>query len=86
MKKFLFIIMVPFFLYSCASVDEVLSDYRSQNERQLCMGYLMAATGNIWQGERLQVINEKNYDCNKYIPEAELRIGKRLVEQMEKKY
>ena len=50
------------------------------------MGYLMAATGNIWQGERLQVINEKNYDCNKYIPEAELRIGKRLVEQMENKY
>jgi len=81
--------MVPFFLSSCASVasvDEVLSDYRSQNERQLCMGYLMATTGNIWQGERLQVINEKNYDCNKYIPEAELRIGKRLVEQMEKKY
>ena len=75
--------MVPFILSSCASVDEVLSDYRSMNERELCMSYLMASTGNIWQSERLQVIDEKSYDCNKYIPEAELRLGKRLVEELE---
>jgi hypothetical protein len=53
------------------------------NERDLCMSYLLASTGNVWQEERLQVIDEKSYDCNKYIPEAELRLGKRLVEQLE---
>jgi hypothetical protein len=53
------------------------------NERDLCMSYLLASTGNVWQEERLQVIDEKSYDCNKYIPEAELRLGKRLVEELE---
>jgi hypothetical protein len=83
MKKIFFIILLPFLLSSCASVDERLSDYRSMNERELCMSYLLASTGNVWQEERLQVIDEKSYDCNKYIPEAELRLGKRLVEQLE---
>ena len=84
MKKYIFIIIIPFLLSACIpSTDEVLSSYRAKSERTLCMDYLLASTGNIWQSERLQVINEKSYDCNKYIPEAELRLGKRLVEELE---
>ena len=84
MKKYIFIIIIPFFLSACIpSTNEVLSEYRAKSERDLCMSYLLASTGNIWQSERLQVINEKSYDCNKYIPEAELRLGKRLVEELE---
>jgi len=84
MKKYILIFVLPFLLSACIpSTNEVLSEYRTKSERDLCMSYLLASTGNIWQSERLQVINEKNYDCNKYIPEAELRLGKRLVEELE---
>ena len=84
MKKFFLFIFCPIILSACIpTVEESLAKYRSYNERELCMSYLMASTGNIWQEERLQVIGEKNYDCNKYIPEAELRLNKRLVEELE---
>jgi hypothetical protein len=83
MNKFSSVILLLFFLSSCASqetIDETLSNYRTKSERRLCLDYLLSSRGNVWQGERLQVINEKNYDCDKYIPAAELEISKRLIE------
>jgi hypothetical protein len=52
---------------------------------RLLMKKIMTAI-NIYLQQNLklvrewQVINEKNYDCDKYIPAAELEISKRLIE------
>ena len=77
MKKFIIIFLLGCLLSSCASRDEKISKYRSWDERKLCMSFLLNENSNIWQDERLMVIEEKGHNCDRYIPEANLRINQR---------
>ena len=77
MKKL--VLVISLFTYQCSqtSINNQLQTYRGYDERKLCMSYLQAPSYNIWQEERLQVINEKNFNCEKYVGEAQLRLQQR---------
>ena len=83
MKKILSLLFISGILSSCASTEDTLAMYRSYDERKLCMSFFMHPRSNIWQETRLQVIREKNYDCNKYIAEAQLRLGQDILSKID---